>query len=142
MEDEQKTYEFTLKERDEQTRRVREECEALMLELQNLLDTKQTLEAEIVQYRKLLEGEESRAGLRRLAQQWQIKRSADNGPEVVFTFPKGFILKPLKTVKIWARDQGGENEPPDQLIFDKEDSFGSGSNAKTVLVNESGEVIF
>lgn len=41
MEDEQKTYEFTLKERDEQTRRVREECEALMLELQNLLDTKQ-----------------------------------------------------------------------------------------------------
>uniref|UniRef100_A0A0M3IC60 Cytoplasmic intermediate filament protein n=1 Tax=Ascaris lumbricoides TaxID=6252 RepID=A0A0M3IC60_ASCLU len=211
MEDEQKTYEFTLKERDEQTRRVREECEALMLELQNLLDTKQTLEAEIVQYRKLLEGEESRAGLRRLAQQvktseisvtdggshssivessektskemgettskihyhatakgnlsiqdasvdgkfivientsptkeenigeWQIKRSADNGPEVVFTFPKGFILKPLKTVKIWARDQGGEDKPPDQLVFEKEDSFGFGSNAKTVLINASGE---
>ncbi|VDM25200.1 unnamed protein product [Toxocara canis] len=218
MEDEQKAYEFTLKERDEQTRKIREECEALMLELQNLLDTKQA--SEIIQYRKLLEGEESRAGLRRLAEQmkaseisgsssggsysvaaqqmksllaertskemgettskirfqgsakgnisiqdasadgkfivientsvtkdenigeWQIRRSVDGGAEIVFTFPKGFTLAPRKTVKIWARGQGGSNNPPDELIFEKEESFGSGINAKTILVNTNGEVRF
>jgi intermediate filament protein if len=40
----------------------------LMVELQMLLDTKQTLDAEIAIYRKMLEGEEDRAGLRSLVE--------------------------------------------------------------------------
>ena len=39
---------------------MREEAQALMSELQLLLDTKQTMDAEIAIYRKMLEGEESR----------------------------------------------------------------------------------
>ena len=37
--------------------------------MQMLLDTKQTLDAEIALYRKMLEGEENRTGLRQLVEQ-------------------------------------------------------------------------
>lgn len=40
-----------------------------MVELQMLLDAKQTLDAEIAIYRKMLEGEGDRAGLRQLVEQ-------------------------------------------------------------------------
>ncbi|VDN21069.1 unnamed protein product [Gongylonema pulchrum] len=70
LEDDQRSYEAALNDRDAQIRKMREECQALMLELQMLLDTKQTLDAEIAIYRKMLEGEENRAGLRQLVEQY------------------------------------------------------------------------
>lgn len=69
LEDEQRSYEAALNDRDAQIRKMREECQALMVELQMLLDTKQTLDAEIALYRKMLEGEENRTGLRQLVEQ-------------------------------------------------------------------------
>ncbi|GMT36943.1 hypothetical protein PFISCL1PPCAC_28240, partial [Pristionchus fissidentatus] len=69
LEDDQRSYEAALNDRDAQIRKMREECQALMVELQMLLDTKQTLDAEIAIYRKMLEGEENRAGLRHLVEQ-------------------------------------------------------------------------
>jgi len=175
----------------------------LMVELQMLLDTKQTLDAEIAIYRKMLEGEENRAGLRKLVEQvvkthslqqqedtetmrvvkgetatrtsfqrsakgnvsiqetnadgkfivlenthrskeeplseWKLKRKIDGKREIVYTLPKDFVLKPGKSVKIWARNQGGVHGPPDQLVFDGEDSFGVGSNVQTILYNKEGE---
>ncbi len=69
LEDDQRSYEAALNDRDAQIRKMREECQALMVELQMLLDTKQTLDAEIAIYRKMLEGEENRAGLRQLVEQ-------------------------------------------------------------------------
>ncbi|CAJ0583969.1 unnamed protein product, partial [Mesorhabditis spiculigera] len=69
LEDDQRSYESALNDRDSQIRKMREECQALMVELQMLLDTKQTLDAEIAIYRKMLEGEENRAGLRQLVEQ-------------------------------------------------------------------------
>lgn len=60
LQDDQRSYESALNERDSQIRKMREECQALMVELQMLLDTKQTLDAEIAIYRKMLEGEENR----------------------------------------------------------------------------------
>lgn len=41
LEDDQRSYEAALNDRDAQIRKMREECQALMLELQMLLDTKQ-----------------------------------------------------------------------------------------------------
>jgi intermediate filament protein if len=69
LEDDQRQYEAALNDRDAQIRKMREECQALMVELQMLLDTKQTLDAEIAIYRKMLEGEENRTGLRQLVEQ-------------------------------------------------------------------------
>ncbi|VDM24024.1 unnamed protein product [Toxocara canis] len=203
LEDDQRSYEAALNDRDAQIRKMREECQALMLELQMLLDTKQTLDAEIAIYRKMLEGEENRAGLRQLVEQvvkthgltqvaeteslrvlkgetasrtsfqrsakgnvsiqetapdgrfvvlenthrskeehigeWKLKRKIDGKREIVYTFPRDYILYPGKSVKIWARGQGGIHSPPEQLVFDMEDSFGSGSNVQTILFNREGE---
>jgi intermediate filament protein if len=203
LEDDQRQYEAALNDRDAQIRKMREECQALMVELQMLLDTKQTLDAEIAIYRKMLEGEENRAGLRQLVEQvvkthslqqqedteslrvvkgelatrtsfqrsakgnvsiadcnpegkfivlenthrskeenldeWKLKRKIDGKKEIVFTLPKGFVLKPNKTVKIWAKNQGGSNNPPEQLIFDGEESWGIGQNVQTILYNRDGE---
>jgi intermediate filament protein if len=58
--DDQRQYETALNDRDATLRRMREECQTLVAELQALLDTKQMLDAEIAIYRKMLEGEETR----------------------------------------------------------------------------------
>lgn len=66
LEDDQRTYEQALNDRDSQIRKMRDECQSLMMELQSLLDTKRTLDAEIAIYRKMLEGEEGRDGLKQV----------------------------------------------------------------------------
>jgi intermediate filament protein if len=203
LEDDQRQYEAALNDRDAQIRKMREECQALMVELQMLLDTKQTLDAEIAIYRKMLEGEENRTGLRQLVEQvvkthslqqqedtesmrvvkgetatrtsfqrsakgnvsiaecspegkfiilentsrnkeeqldeWKLKRKIDGKKEIVFTMPAKFVLKPGKTVKIWARGQGGIHNPPESLVFEGEDNWGLGSNVQTLLYNKDGE---
>ncbi|CAD6185298.1 unnamed protein product [Caenorhabditis auriculariae] len=202
LEDDQRSYEAALNDRDAQIRKMREECQALMVELQMLLDTKQTLDAEIAIYRKMLEGEENRAGLKQLVEQvvkthaitqetdtetmrvvkgetasrqsfqrsakgnvsiheaspdgkfivlqnthrakdeaigeWKLKRRIDGKKEIVYTLPKDFVLRGGKTLKIFARNQGVAS-PPDQLVYDGEDSFGTGSNVQTILFNKEGE---
>jgi intermediate filament protein if len=69
IEDDQRSYEDALNAKDAQIRKMREECQALMVELQMLLDTKQTLDAEIAIYRKMLEGEGDGPGLKQLVEQ-------------------------------------------------------------------------
>uniref|UniRef100_A0A1I7XF24 Intermediate filament protein A n=1 Tax=Heterorhabditis bacteriophora TaxID=37862 RepID=A0A1I7XF24_HETBA len=203
LEDDQRSYEAALNDRDSQIRKMREECQALMVELQMLLDTKQTLDAEIAIYRKMLEGEENRAGLKQLVEQvvkthaitqetdtetmrvvkgetasrqsfqrsakgnvsihdaspdgkfivlqnthrskdeiiseWKLKRRIDGKREIVYTLPTGFVLRAGKSVKIFAKNQGVAS-PPDQLVFDGEDSFGSGNSVQTILFNKEGEM--
>ncbi|KAK6060249.1 intermediate filament tail domain protein [Cooperia oncophora] len=222
LEDDQRSYEAALNDRDAQIRKMREECQALMVELQMLLDTKQTLDAEIAIYRKMLEGEENRAGLKQLVEQvvkthaisqemdtetmrvvkgetasrqsfqrsakgnvsihwflgsglpiplvtfesssikeaspdgkfivlqnthrakdesigeWKLKRRIDGKREIVYTLPKDYVLRAGKSVKIFARNQGVAS-PPDQLVYDGEDSFGSGNSVQTILFNKEGE---
>jgi len=48
--------------------KLRAEMEAILKELQDLMDTKLGLELEIAAYRKLLEGEENRVGLRQVVE--------------------------------------------------------------------------
>uniref|UniRef100_A0A7E4W7L3 Intermediate filament protein A n=1 Tax=Panagrellus redivivus TaxID=6233 RepID=A0A7E4W7L3_PANRE len=203
IEDDQRTYEDALNAKDAQIRKMREECQSLMVELQMLLDTKQTLDAEIAIYRKMLEGEGDGPGLKQLVEQvvrttginevadtetmrvikgetssrtsysrsakgnvsinetspegkfvvlenthrgkeenigeWKLKRKIDGKREIVYTLPKDFVLKPSATLKVWARNQGGLHSPPEQLIFEGEDTFGVGSNVQTILYNREGE---
>jgi intermediate filament protein if len=201
--DDQRQYESALNDRDAQLRKMREECQALVAELQALLDTKQMLDAEIAIYRKMLESEESRSGLRQMVEQvvkshslqqqedtesqrtvrgemstrttfqrsakgnvtiaecdpdgkfivlenshrskeenvgeWKLKRKIDGKKEVVYTFPTNVTIKPGKTTKVWARDQGGYNNPPSDLVFDGETNWGTGNTVQTSLVNKDGE---
>jgi len=69
LEDDQRAYEDALNAKEAQIRKMRDECQALMVELQMLLDTKQTLDAEIAIYRKMLEGEGDGPGLKQLVEQ-------------------------------------------------------------------------
>lgn len=48
LEDDQRSYEAALNDRDAQIRKMREECQALMVELQMLLDTKQVNPSTII----------------------------------------------------------------------------------------------
>jgi intermediate filament protein if len=203
LDDDQRQYEAALNDRDSQIRKMREECQALMMELQMLMDTKQSLDAEIAIYRKMLEGEESRAGLRSLVEQvvkthsiqqhedtdssrivkgeqstrtsfqrsakgnvtiadvngdgkfiilenthrtkdenlgsWRLKRKIDGRRELLFTLPSNFVLKAGRSVKIWAKSQGGSHSPPESLVFDGETSWGTGMNVQTILYNSDGE---
>ncbi|VDD92146.1 unnamed protein product [Enterobius vermicularis] len=75
LNDDQRQYEAALNDRDATLRRMREECQTLVAELQALLDTKQLLDAEIAIYRKMLEGEESRVGLKSMVEQVVKTRS-------------------------------------------------------------------
>jgi len=203
LNDDQRQYETALNDRDATLRRMREECQTLVAELQALLDTKQMLDAEIAIYRKMLEGEESRVGLRQMVEQVvkshslqqqedtestrnvrgevstkttfqrsakgnitisecdpngkfitlenthrskdenlgenKIKRKIDGKREIVYSIPPNVTLKPGRTVKIFAKDQGGVNNPPDSLIFDGETTWGVGANIVTTLTNKDGE---
>jgi len=47
-------------------------------------------------------------------------------------------VKAGRNVKIYARGQGSPN-PPHELVFDGEDSWGVGQNIQTVLINKDGE---
>ncbi|VDN85335.1 unnamed protein product [Brugia pahangi] len=70
--------------------------------------------------------------------EWKLKRKIDGKKEIIYTFPHNFILKPGKSVKIVARGHG-ISSPPEQLIFDGEESFGLGSNVHTILYSRNGE---
>ncbi|XP_059165215.1 70 kDa neurofilament protein-like isoform X2 [Physella acuta] len=53
----------------EEMNQLRTEMEGMLVELQTLMDAKLSLELEIAAYRKLLEGEETRVGLRQVVEQ-------------------------------------------------------------------------
>ncbi|MCP9261917.1 Intermediate filament tail domain protein [Dirofilaria immitis] len=186
LNDDQRQYEAALNDRDATLRRMREECQTLVAELQALLDTKQMLDAEIAIYRKMLEGEESRVGLRQMVEQvvkthslqqqedtdstrsvrgevstkttfqrsakgmllspndenlgeHKLRRKLDNRREIVYTIPPNTILKAGRTMKIWARDQGGLHSPPESLVYDGENTWGIGANVVTTLINKDGD---
>jgi intermediate filament protein if len=83
LSDDQRQYESALNDRDLQIRRMREEVHSLMMELQALMDTKQSLDAEIAIYRRMLEGEESRSGLRTLVENVVSKHAMERREEGV-----------------------------------------------------------
>lgn len=57
--------------------KLRAEMEAILKELQEIMDTKLGLELEIAAYRKLLEGEENRIGLRSVVGSWVSSGQVD-----------------------------------------------------------------
>jgi intermediate filament protein if len=84
-EDDQRTYEATLEERVAQIRRTREECEVLVVELQMLIDKKETIEAEIAHYRQMLEGRVGTVGLTSVVEKITATKQTDDFGELTAT---------------------------------------------------------
>jgi len=84
-EDDQRTYEATLEERVAQIRRTREECEVLVVELQMLIDKKETIEAEIAHYRQMLEGRVGAVGLTSVVEKITATKQTDDYGELTAT---------------------------------------------------------
>jgi len=70
---------------------------------------------------------------------WLIKRKVDNTPEMIFNFPKGFVLKSGKAVKVWARAGGGVHKPPEEIVWNEAENLGVGSNIVTMLYSDKQE---
>jgi len=70
---------------------------------------------------------------------WMIKRKIDNTPEMNFNFPKGFVLKSGKAVKVWARSGGGVHKPPEEIVWNEAENWGVGSNIVTTLYSDKQE---
>jgi len=70
---------------------------------------------------------------------WMIKRKVDNTPEMNFNFPRGFVLKSGKAVKVWARSGGGVHKPPEEIVWNEAENWGVGSNIVTTLYSDKQE---
>uniref|UniRef100_A0A8C9WE51 Lamin A n=1 Tax=Scleropages formosus TaxID=113540 RepID=A0A8C9WE51_SCLFO len=71
---------------------------------------------------------------------WQVKRQVGTQTPIVYKFPPKFILKAGQTVTIWASGAGATHNPPSDLVWKTQSSWGCGDQFQTILVNSSGEV--
>jgi intermediate filament protein if len=71
---------------------------------------------------------------------WILKRRVEGSPELSYTIPYGLIIKHGSELKIFARSaQNAHHRPPSQVVNDKLDSWGMGTECETKLFNEQGE---
>ncbi|KAJ8386510.1 hypothetical protein AAFF_G00169800 [Aldrovandia affinis] len=70
---------------------------------------------------------------------WQVKRQVGSQAAIVFKFPPKFTLKAGQTVKIWAAGAGGTNNPPSELVWKGQASWGCGDMFQTTLISANGE---
>ncbi|XP_071115709.1 70 kDa neurofilament protein-like isoform X1 [Haliotis cracherodii] len=223
MEQKDHDHDLETSQLKEEITKLRSEMESILQELQTLMDAKLSLELEIAAYRKLLEGEETRVGLRQVVEQvmnvqsdsssrlvdyinaaqsghfevggdasqvsmkmmrgevsakttyqrtstgpvvvasvdpegkfivlentssgtsrrdvdldrYRLERDLDSKRKLSYTF-RNFSLKAGKQVKIWAKGSSTSAGLND-LVFRDADTWGTGSNITTTLINEKGE---
>ncbi|XP_041649061.1 lamin [Cheilinus undulatus] len=70
---------------------------------------------------------------------WQVKRQVGSMTPIVFKFPHKFTLKAGETVTIWAANGGGTHNPPSDLVWKTQNSWGTGDLLQTILISANGE---
>ncbi|MCI4374518.1 hypothetical protein PGIGA_G00007040 [Pangasianodon gigas] len=70
---------------------------------------------------------------------WQVKRQVGSGTPIIYKLPPKFALKAGQTVTIWAAGAGGTHNPPSDLVWKSQNSWGSGDLFQTTLISSSGE---
>ncbi|KAF6729422.1 Prelamin-A/C [Oryzias melastigma] len=70
---------------------------------------------------------------------WQVKAQVGDGDPITYKFPSKFSLKGGATVTIWAAAGGGTHNPPTDLVWKNQNSWGSGDLLQIILVSSSGE---
>ncbi|KAL0962592.1 hypothetical protein UPYG_G00342190 [Umbra pygmaea] len=70
---------------------------------------------------------------------WLLKRRVGSGASITFKFPAKFILKAGQRVTIWAAAAGGSHNPPSDLVWKNQTSWGTGEQFQTILISANGE---
>ncbi|KAM9838728.1 lamin-A-like isoform 2-T2 [Aulostomus maculatus] len=70
---------------------------------------------------------------------WQVKRQVGSGASIAFKFPAKFTLKAGQRVTIWASGSGGAHNPPTDLLWKTQPSWGTGDLFQTTLISANGE---
>uniref|UniRef100_A0A7N6B9J3 Lamin A n=1 Tax=Anabas testudineus TaxID=64144 RepID=A0A7N6B9J3_ANATE len=70
---------------------------------------------------------------------WQVKRQSGSSAPIVYKFPPKFILKAGGTVTIWAASSGATHNPPTDLLWKTQNSWGTGDLLQTTLISSNGE---
>uniref|UniRef100_A0A8D3EAP9 Lamin-A-like n=1 Tax=Scophthalmus maximus TaxID=52904 RepID=A0A8D3EAP9_SCOMX len=70
---------------------------------------------------------------------WQVKRQVGSGAAISFKFPAKFTLKAGQRVTIWASGSGRAHNPPSDLLWKTQPSWGTGDSFQTTLINANGE---
>uniref|UniRef100_A0A3P8PE23 Lamin A n=1 Tax=Astatotilapia calliptera TaxID=8154 RepID=A0A3P8PE23_ASTCA len=70
---------------------------------------------------------------------WQVKRQVGNSTPIIYKFPHKFTLKAGGTVTVWAASGGGTHNPPTDLVWKSQSSWGTGDLLQTSLISANGE---
>uniref|UniRef100_A0A8C4EMK4 Lamin A/C n=1 Tax=Dicentrarchus labrax TaxID=13489 RepID=A0A8C4EMK4_DICLA len=70
---------------------------------------------------------------------WQVKRQVGNASPIAYKFPQKFTLKAGGTVTIWAASGNGTHNPPTDLLWKSQNSWGTGDLLQTILISANGE---
>ncbi|XP_056142360.1 lamin [Lampris incognitus] len=70
---------------------------------------------------------------------WQVKRQVGTGSPIAYKFPPKFTLKAGGTVTIWASASSGSHNPPSDLVWKTQNSWGTGDLIQTELISANGE---
>ncbi|KAM9353931.1 lamin isoform 1-T2 [Symphorus nematophorus] len=70
---------------------------------------------------------------------WQVKRQVGSGSPITYKFPHKFTLKAGGTVTIWAASGNATHNPPSDLVWKSQNSWGTGDLLQTMLISANGE---
>nr|XP_046256864.1 lamin [Scatophagus argus]XP_046256865.1 lamin [Scatophagus argus]XP_046256866.1 lamin [Scatophagus argus] len=70
---------------------------------------------------------------------WQVKRQVGSGTPITYKFPHKFTLKAGGTVTIWAASGNATHNPPTDLVWKNQNSWGTGDLLQTTLISANGE---
>jgi hypothetical protein len=62
-----------------------------------------------------------------------LRRSVNNQPDIVYTFPSNTIIRPNEFVTLWAGSSGGTHNPPSSLVYNAINTWGDGRTVVTTL---------
>uniref|UniRef100_A0A8C2ZB39 Lamin A n=1 Tax=Cyclopterus lumpus TaxID=8103 RepID=A0A8C2ZB39_CYCLU len=70
---------------------------------------------------------------------WQVKRQVGSATPIIYKFPNKFTMKAGGSVTIWASSGGGTHNPPSDLVWKNQSSWGTGDLLQTALISANGE---
>ncbi|XP_049922570.1 lamin-A-like isoform X1 [Epinephelus moara] len=70
---------------------------------------------------------------------WELHIQVNNRKPIVYKFSSSFILVAGNTVTIWSSDHPARNDPPTDLVWQNQKSWGTGEQLLVTVYNNTGE---